>query len=314
MKRFALIIFTLMLVQFLQPHSLKAQPNAATKNILTNEYNLVPVHSKDTQYYQMESRLQKQSPDGSPAGLDIYRLQLRCVPSADPKKGDEYTCIGFTVQVNNAPLFSIPSLAGWKYYFLQSATTEEQHGLVFGIDHAKFDGLKDENGKSLAIENGYHVYNSFVDFHSMSVFSEKTNGGKGIQDLKHIGDKVIHQSSFSKPPVNVGAGVGEGSYFQNGEITLSFKGLGLVNEKACAILEYDSGESSFFMRVKPTLQMEIPTKGSSHYWGDIYKDISGGWIELATLHELVVSQTSVPGMNNKINSVIERSISIRNVK
>jgi hypothetical protein len=59
--------------------------------------------------------------------------------------------------------------------------------------------------------------------------------------------------------------------------------------------------------------MEVPTKGSSHYWGDIYKDLAGGWIQKAVLHELVVSETTVPGLSNKINSVIERSILIKNV-
>ena len=51
-----------------------------------------------------------------------------------------------------------------------------------------------------------------------------------------------------------------------------------------------------------------------YYWGDIYKDLTGGWIQKASLHELVISETTVPGMNNKINSVIERSINIKNGK
>lgn len=314
MKKIACFNFTLLLLLILPVSRLVAQPVASARKALTQAYNLVPPHSKDTQYYLMESRLQKHAPDGTPAGLDVYRLQLRCVPGTDPLKGDEYTCMEYTVQVNNAPPFAVPALAGWKYYFRQGATTEEQHGFVFGIDHSRFDDLLDENGKRIAIENSYHVYNSFIDFHSMSVFSEKTGGGKGAQDLKYVGDQVVHEASFSKPPVNVGKGVGPGSYFQNGEIKLLFKGLGLVNKSSCAVLDYDSGESSFFMNVKPMPDMEVTSKGSSHYWGDIYKNLLTGWIELATLHELVVSQTTVPGMSNKINSVIERSISIRNLR
>jgi hypothetical protein len=147
----------------------------------------------------------------------------------------------------------------------------------------------------------------------MSVFAEKTDSGKGVQDLKKIGDKIIHAASFSKPSVSLGSKVEEGSYFKNGEITLAFKGISLVNKKACALLGYDSGESSFYMLTKPFPNMEVKTKGSSHYQGDIYKDLDGGWIQKATLHELVVSETIVPGMANKINSVIERSIQIDNV-
>ena len=57
--------------------------------------------------------------------------------------------------------------------------------------------------------------------------------------------------------------------------------------------------------------MEVTTKGSSHYWGDIYKDLTGGWIQKAVLHEIVISETDVPGLANKINSVIERHINIK---
>ena len=79
-------------------------------------------------------------------------------------------------------------------------------------------------------------------------------------------------------------------------------------------MEYDSGESSFYMLTKPMANMEVSTKGSSHYWGDIYKDLTTGWIQKAVLHELVVSETTVTGMSNKIPSVIERTININNVK
>jgi hypothetical protein len=301
-------------IQFLLPSFLSAQQTSVLKKLLAKEYNLIPAHSKDTQYYEMESRLQKHALDATPNGLDIYHLYLRCVPSGNPLKGDEYTCIKYTVQVNNAAAVSIPSLANWKYFFSLSRDADEIKGQLFGIDHSKFEQLSDENGKSLQIENSYHVYNSFIDFHSMSVFSEKPATGKGIQYLKHAGDKIIHSASFSQPFVSLGTQVAEVSYFKNGEITLSFKGLGLVNEKTCALLEYDSGESSFYMLMKPMPKMEVPTKGSSHYWGDIYKDLTNGWIQKATLHELVISETTVPAMNNKINSVIERSITIKNVK
>ena len=78
-------------------------------------------------------------------------------------------------------------------------------------------------------------------------------------------------------------------------------------------MEYDSGQSSFYMLTKPIENMEVSTNGSSHYWGDIYKDITTGWIQRAVLHELVVSETTVPGLKNKVNAVIERTITINNV-
>jgi hypothetical protein len=288
---------------------LSAQQISNAKKLLTGEYNLIPQHSKDTQYYEMESKLQKHALDGTPRGLDVYRLYLRCVPSANSSQGDEYTCLKFTVQINNAAEISIPSLANWKYFFPLTASEEDKKGEVFGIDHSKFEKLTDENGNMLPVENAYHVYNAFIDFHTMSVFGEKTPTGNGVQNLKHIGDKIVHSASFSQP--HEGA---DSSYFKNGEITLALKGLSMVNEKTCAMLEYDSGESSFYVVTTPMANMKVTTTGSSHYWGDIYKDLSTGWIQKANLHELVISETTVPGMSNKINSVIERSINIKNGK
>ncbi len=291
-----------------------AQQMSGAVKLLRQQYNLIPQHSTDTQYYEMESKMQQHAPDGTPQGWDIYHLFLRCVPSADATSGDEYTCLKFTVQPHDSAEVSIPSLANWTYHFLLSANAKDTQGQVFGIDHSKFEKLTDERGKMLPVANTYAVYNAFIDFHSMSVFADKSPAGNGVQNLHHIGDKVVHSASFSQPPVNLGSQIAKGSYFKNGEVTLEFKGLGLVNQKACGILEYDSGESSFYMLMNLMPNIEIPTKGSSHYWGDIFKDLTSGWIQKATLHEMVVSQTTIPGMTAKTNSVVERSITIKNVK
>lgn len=292
---------------------LQAQPGPYNKKILQQEYNLLPAHSRDTQYYTMESRLSEFAPDGTISGADVYRLYLRCVPDKAGLKGDKYTCLKFTVQLNNSPELPIPSLTGWSYFFTLAANGRDEKGQMFGIDQSKFEELSDKNGKTLPVENAYHVYNAFIDFHSMSVFAEKTDSGKGVQDLRRIGQEIIHGASFSQPSVSMGSQVGDGSYFKNGQIRLAFKGLSIVNRRTCALLGYDSGESSFYMVTKPMPNMEVKTKGASHYQGDIYKDLSSGWLQKATLHELVVSETSVPGMANKINSVIERNIVIANI-
>jgi hypothetical protein len=314
MKKYTFCRHILIFIFFLNPAIyLSAQQKAAGKKIFQPEYNLVPKHSGDTQYYVMESKLLKYALDGTRLGTDVYRLYLRCIPAgATSSKGDEYTCLKFVVQVGKSPAKSIPSLTNWKYFFSPGAKKDDK-GQLFGIDHSKFEKLVDDSGKALPLENTFHVYNAFIDFHSMSVFAEKTDSGKGAQDLKSIGERVIHGASFSQPQENLGSQVVEGSYFKNGEITLTFKGLSPVNKKTCAIIEYDSGESYFNMLMKPLPNMEVKTKGSSHYFGDIFKDLEGGWIQKATLHEFVISETVVPGMADKINSVIERSININNV-
>jgi len=97
---------------------LPAQQISNAKKLLSQEYNLVPQHSRDTQYYEMESKLEKHALDGTPQGWDIYRLYLRCVPSVGSSQEDEYTCLKFTVQTNNSTEVSIPSLINFKYFFV----------------------------------------------------------------------------------------------------------------------------------------------------------------------------------------------------
>jgi hypothetical protein len=279
---------------------------------LNKEFNLAGAHSQQTQYFMMESKLIIYALDGKRLGTDIYRLHLKCVPAKLAKKaGDEYTCSRFTVQQGEAAETAIPAMANWTYVF--KGTDQDEKGQVLGIDHGKFENLIDASGKALPIDKTYHVYNAFIDFHAFcNVFADPT-AGNGIQNLKKIGQKIVHAAAFSEPPVNLGNNIAAGSSFKNGEITLEFKGVSLVNGKPCALLEYDSGESSFKMIMKPMPDMEVRTIGSSHYFGDIYKDLATQWVQKVTMTELVVSETTLPMPPNKINSVIERNIAIRNV-
>ena len=280
---------------------------------LDREFNLAGERSRETQYFLMESRLITYALDGKRVGTDIFRLRLKCVPAGiGGRKGDEYTCARFTLQQGDAPEMEIPALENWTYVL--NKTGMDEKGQVFGIDHARFENLTNSAGAVLSPDKAYHVYNAFIDFHSFGdVFAESAGEGKGIQDLKKIGQKVIHAASFSEPPVNLGSNTAEGSYFRNGEITLEFKGLSMVDGRQCALLGYDSGESSFKMIMRPMPNMEIQAVGSSHYRGDIHKDLATNWVRKATLNELVVSETTLPMPPNKINSVVERVILVRNV-
>ncbi len=67
------------------------------------------------------------------------------------------------------------------------------------------------------------------------------------------------------------------------------------------------------MLMKPMPQLNIRTVGSSHYFGDIYKDLASGWVQKATMTEIVVSETTLPMPPNKVHTVVERLIEIRNV-
>lgn len=289
---------------------------AGNASILEQTFNLGADRSAEVQYFVMTSKLINYALDGTRLGTDTMRLRLKCVPAkVSGRDADQYTCMEFTVEFAGAPEVSVPAMRNWTYDFGPMTTGIDEKGQVFGIDHSRFEKLTDANGKAITPDKSYHIYNAFIDFHGFcNVFACPTpGGGKGIQDLKRIGDRIVHAAAFSEPPVNLGSNTAEGSTFKNGEVTLAFKGLSSVDGIACAIVAYDSGASSFKMLMKPMPNMEIQAVGSSHYQGDIYIDLASRWVRKATLYELVVTETRLPMPPNKINAVIEREILVRNV-
>lgn len=294
-----------------------ADPAGSYKSVLGRTFRLAGKRSRETQQFQMESRLIHYALDGTRISTDVYKLRLKCVPSrSSSKAGDKYTCLDFTLKIGDAPEVSIPALKGWSYVFNMTPTNLDGKGQVLGIDHAKFANLKDANGKAIPQVNAYHVYNAFIDFHAFcNVFAERTTyGGKGIQDLRKIGERIVHESAFSEPPVGVGDNVAKGSFFKNGEITLEFKGLCLVDNAPCAIVTADSGQSSFKMIMNPSMDTELKAVGSSHYKGDIYIDLATKWVRKVTFDELVITEATMPATQKKVNEVVERNITIRNVE
>jgi hypothetical protein len=291
-----------------------AQSSNSAESLLQQSFDLASERAPETQYYQMETRIVVFGPDGAASSQDIYRLLLKCVPGNQSGTGvDQYTCGRFTLQQGDRVEAGIPVLDGWSYPFRQSSALDEK-GQVFGIDHGKFEELKDSSGAALPPGKSYHVYNTFIDFHAFcNVFAEPTTEGGGIQDLIHIGQQVVHDSAFSEPPVKLGSNVAEGSTFKNGKVTLNFKGLSIVDDVSCALVGFDSGQSSFKMFLEPIPNMKISTTGGSHYQGDLYIDLQSRWVRKVTMSELVVSQTTLPVAPNEINAVHERSSRIKNV-
>ncbi|UCD49998.1 MAG: hypothetical protein JSW27_21015 [Phycisphaerales bacterium] len=295
---------------------LHAQCTVEKDCILGRTFDLGAGRSAEVQYFVMTSKLINYALDGTRLGTDTMRIHLKCVPAGvSGRQADQYTCAKFTIEFAGSPEVEVPALRNWTYDFGPLMTGIDEKGQVFGIDHAKFENLVDANGKPISPDKSYHVYNAFIDFHGFcNAFACPMPGeGKGIEDLKRIGDRIVHAAAFSEPPVNLGSNVGEGSTFKNGEVTLALKGLSAVDGRACAIVAYDSGASSFQMKMKPMPNMEIQSVGSSHYQGDLYVDLATRWVRKATMYELVVTETRLPMPPDKINSVIERDIVIRNV-
>jgi hypothetical protein len=217
------------------------------------------------------------------------------------------------VQIAEGQEVEIPALAGWSYVFRDESERIDGEGQVLGIPHDKFEGLVDSSGAPLPPGVAYAVYNSFIDFHAFcNNFARPVESGSGIQDLIGIGQKIVHAAAFTEPPVNLGSNIAEGSFFRNGEVTLEFKGLSAVAGVPCALVGYDSGESSFTMIMEPTPDMQVWAVGASHYYGDLYIELGSKWVRKATMGELVVTKVTM-GDQKLPNAVIERSLTIETV-
>ena len=285
---------------------------SAPESILGNTYDLSAERPMKSRYYCMETKIVYLGADGTREVPITFRLLLNCVPAGQsPQDGYRYTCAKIAIQKENEPEVLIPALDGWSYLFKRAEDGGFHHrGLIYGIDHGKFQGLKDGKGNALPPEAAYCMYNMFVDFHAFcNQFAERSMTGNGIQNLKKIGKKIVHESAFSEPTMQLSGNIEDGSFFKNGEVTLEFKGLSILDGVACAIVRFDSGDSSFKYNVKPTPEMEIKTVGAAHYWGDLHIELESRWVRKVAMGELTVSKVKL-GDQKDINSVMERSTTI----
>jgi hypothetical protein len=279
---------------------------------LEGSFDLAGERTPQVLYFRQETEFVHIGFDGKRSGAEIYVVTLRSVPAAlSGKGGDEYTCGEFQVRRGGQPAATIPSLAGWSYIFGATPAGIDDKGQVFGIPHDKFEKVVDSRGNELPVGIRYAVYNNFIDFHGFhDVFARPTQGGGGIQDLKRIGLKIVHAAAFSEPPVTLGSGIKSGSVFRNGEVTLEFKGVSIVDGAPCALVGYNSGESTFRMIMPVAGDKDIETVGGSQYIGDLYIDLATRWVRKVTMDEFVVTETRLPGAAPKINAYTVRHLLI----
>lgn len=282
---------------------------------LDREFQLGGEKSSETRYYRMITDVYQVRPDGVRNQPTSYRLLLEWIPAPlSGKEMDLILCHRLTVTIPGKPEASIPVLAGWQYELRPVAGGLDEKGQIFGIDQSRFKNLRDSTGAQLPVEVAYAAFNVFVDFHGFtSVFAAPTTTGAGIQDLKRLGQRIVHAAAFSEPPVSLSGLAETGSTFKNGEITLAFNGLSLIDGRPCALIHYDSGASSFTMKMQAAPNMNIKAQGASHYLGDLYVDLKSHWLTKADMIETVVVEVETPMSPNKIRQVIERQLRLEAV-
>ncbi|MGH8020550.1 MAG: hypothetical protein ACREIA_20150 [Opitutaceae bacterium] len=235
--------------------------------------------------YQFETDYIAYASDGSRTAAE--KVIMKCAVSIDGSGQQTLKCLEFALVDNDGRTRRIPSLAGWKNS-MDLAAAE-----VLGVPHADFQNLTTEDGTALRPDLNHRVYNTFIDFYTFNnVFGRPAPDGAGrdIADLQKMGQPIEHYTACSKPPANLGNAVKEGSYFKNGRVTLQWLGCGEVARQSCAIVRFDSGESSFQMLMEPVPNTPMQVKGGSHYWGDLFINLDDYWVERATFKEIAMTE------------------------
>ncbi len=289
----------------------------AVAQAVEQSYDLGGPRTQEPQCFLMETVVVNHAEDGTRTSAQRFVLKLKYEPGVQGRP-NLCTCVGLTYQVDDGEPIGIPALEGWSYPFslAEGALAEtgvDEKGQTLGISHERFEGLTDANGTVLPPQLAYVIYNNFIDFHAMTDLLARPMGdGGGIEDLRKIGDRVVHAGAHTEAPVNLGSHVGEGSFFRNGEMTLELKGLSAVDGAPCALVGYDSGASAFEMHITPMPNMKVLAVGSSHYRGDIYVDLATMWVRRVDLTEVVVARTTM-GEQVLAKGVVDRTLIIRAV-
>jgi len=263
-------------------------------------------------YYVQETQFVHIDSTAADRVRDLY-VQLRLVPAAlSGKGGDECTVREFLIRSGaNEPRPS-GSLPAGSYVF-GAATTASTRRARSSACPCKFESLTTSRGAKLGASPAIPIYNSFIDFHSFCDSSPGRRREGGIQDLKAIGHRSTRRPSPSRRS-NLGQGIKEGSVFRNGDIRLSFKGIGLVTGRP-ARRQLRFGREHL-EDDRAMAGQDIVTEGGSEYLGTSISTWRPRWVRKVTLDEFVVTETRLlrrAGSGQKIQAYIVRHLLTRMV-
>jgi len=278
-------------------------------SLLSQEYDLGRERSREPHFYLVQHEVVTHASNGKRKAVDMYKMRLMCKPGdrAAGETSDKYTCVNFSVKRKNTPEVTIPSLDGWSYAFSKQLLNEkglDSQGQMMGIPHANFEKLTDSTGAKLPIELPYQIYSAFTYFHTCcNILTEPDQFFKGIQDVKRIGDKNVSNISYELP-IDLGENILKGSTYKTGETTLEFKGLGTVDDTACAIMSYEEVGGSWTAYIKAMPLMTVKTGGGAQMRADIYIDLASLWVKKATYVVTDITKTTLFGIPVEIATIV----------
>lgn len=271
----------------------------SSPDALLREYDLVGERKQEPQYYRIQTALATHSSKGTLKSVDTYREFLKVEPgNRSAGEPDRFTCARFYVQCGDNPEVTIPSLEDFSYEVNKELLDKfdlDDKGQQFGVPEDRFEDLADDTGAKLSFDARYQVYSAFFYYHAFTNYAEPTSDGNGVQQLKKVGDKVVHATAFVESPLP-GKLAKADSYWKNGEVTLEFKGLRNIDSRTCAILGFDSGVCPWSMPMTYMPIFNLKTTGVSHYLGDIFLDLHSYWVRKLEMVLFEITTTTMWGI------------------
>lgn len=265
----------------------KAAPASKLVEELSRAFHLDGPRAAEERFYESATVMTKVFADGTKQSAGAIRLYVQATPGEKQKDGKTaftYGCRRLEIERADGKKVIVPELEKFTYQIEPGVDAKKQ---VMGIEHSRFLKLKDSSGNTLTLVEPYFVYNTFIDFHAF-------NDTMASVGLRRIGDSLV-VGGGREIPVHLGDTIQEGSVYRLGESRVRLNGIGLVNNRPTAVVSFDSGDSSFLMKLALQPKTTMEAQGYSRFEGNVQVDLASNWPALCAWKEIVISETKKDG-------------------
>jgi hypothetical protein len=267
---------------------------------LSREFHLDGPRAAEERVYESTTLMTNVFTDGKKQSAGAFRLYIQATPSEKQERGKtafKYSCRRLEIERADGQKVTVPELEEFTYQIKPGMDAKKQ---VLGIEHARFLKLKDSSAKDLAFVEPYFVYNTFIDFHAF-------NDVLSSVGLRRVGDSLVVDGG-REIPVHLGDTIQEGSVYRLRESRVRLNGIGLMNKRPTAVVSFDSGDSSFLMKLAVQPKTTLEVQGYSRFEGIVQIDLASNWPALCAWKEIVISETKkdgkvLPGGDQRMNRV-----------